>query len=172
MLANPSFESGTVGNAPPDWVAYGSGVSAKTVSSPVSDGSKAAEVTGRSASWHGLRQNMASNLISGGYNGETYEARADIYLDSLPSNVQIRLHYQDNVMSNQVDVVAELTNVPAGSWQTVVGYPQISWTGTLDYAYFEVYVDNSTTDYTLDDCSFRPLVTPSSATRHTFWLIR
>ncbi len=153
LLDNPGIESGVT-----PWA--GSGCSVSQVSSPNHSGSRALRASSRGSSSAGPYQDVTGEIRS----GQTYYTSAWVNPGGLllPS-VTVQLHINSTGQGDRYFDIGALSLLSLG-WCNPSGTVTPSWTGTLNYARWEVTVSNSA-DFELDDVVLgRGTTPPSSST--------
>ena len=137
-------ESGTSG-----WRLFGAGtLSAST--SVAHSGAQALALTGRTASWNGIAQDVTSRLT----NGKSYTTTAWVRTQSGTPSARATLALTAGGSTSYVSLTPS-TTVNANGWTQLSGTATVSWSGTLSAATFYVETDAGTDGYYLDDVSVR-----------------
>jgi glucuronoarabinoxylan endo-1,4-beta-xylanase len=140
LLTNPGFENGTTG-----WVSRSCSIT--TVTTPVYSGSRSARAYSRTATWHGIQQNMLDKMMS----GNTYQISGKIRTStSASSTVKITVQKTENGTTTYSNVA---TGTASNSgWTSLSGNYNYTTSGTVTelYVYFEgpasgidIYVDDA-----------------------------
>jgi hypothetical protein len=121
IVTNPSFESGTYG-----WTARG-GCSISSLTSPVPHaGSYCASAYGRTATWHGIQQDVMNKMVI----GATYTVSAWLRTStSASSNVDITFQQTDNAGTDYFG--AGSGTASNSGWVQISGSFTLDVTGTL-----------------------------------------
>jgi hypothetical protein len=158
VLTNPSFESGTYG-----WSARG-GCSISSVTSPVPHaGSYCARAYGRTATWHGIQQEIKEKLVI----GATYTVSAWLRTStSAGSDVNITFQQTDNAGTNYF--VVGSGKASNSDWVQVSGSFTLNVTGTLTGLLVYVEGPDSGIDIYVDDVVvYGPSVVPIDPNKAT-----
>ncbi len=140
ILDNPGFESGTTG-----WSARGGG-SISTVTSPVHSGSYSGRAYGRTATWHGIQQNMMGKMVE----GATYTVSGWVRTNnSASSTIHISFQQTDGNGTNY-SWAANGTASNSG-WTQISGSFTLNVTGTLTELLVYAEGPDSGIDIYLDD---------------------
>jgi arabinoxylan arabinofuranohydrolase len=143
-ITNGGAESGTA-----SWRLFGAGtLSANT--SVAHAGTQSLSITGRTASWNGIAQDVTSRLT----NGRTYTANAWVRSQSGTPSARATLALTAGGTTSYVSLTPAAT-VNANGWTLLSGTATVSWSGTLSSATFYVETDAGTDGYYLDDVSLR-----------------
>lgn len=140
LLTNPGFEDGTTG-----WYSH---ATLSTVSSPVHSGSAAAEVSGRTENWMGVRQDVTTELSNNGHG--TYDVSGFVRLGSGTGDGRVTVAVTDD--NGTTYYTNTSTAVDDSSWTEVADSLNISWSG-LDSAELYFETDGSLADLYVDDAS-------------------
>ncbi|BBI32737.1 DUF4838 domain-containing protein [Cohnella abietis] len=151
LLTNPGFEKGTIG-----WEPF---YTAKltSVTSPVSGGSKALEVSGRNNNYTGAMQNLKAILLENGQG--TYDFGANLRTKSGEQTMYVNIFVNDSEGEHYFN--GSFENVGNGSWVRSSGSKNITWTGELKAARIYVESAGGTGDFYIDDFSFKKKKLPS-----------
>ncbi|BCJ76379.1 hypothetical protein CS0771_59230 [Catellatospora sp. IY07-71] len=144
QLANADMEAGTTG-----WAVFGSGTLASNTS-VVHGGSRSLAITGRTASWNGIRQDVTAKLV----NGKSYTTSVWVRTQSGTPSAKVTLALTANGSTSYVQLTPAAT-VNSGGWTQLTGTATVSWTGTLSGASLYVETAAGTDGYYLDDASFQ-----------------
>ncbi|MDI1460984.1 family 43 glycosylhydrolase [Catellatospora sp. KI3] len=144
QLTNGNMESGTTG-----WGVFGSGtLSANT--GVVHAGTGSALITGRTASWHGIRQDVTSKLV----NGRSYTTSVWVRTQAGTPSAKVTLAVAANGTTSYLQLTPASAVNPNG-WTQLTGAATVSWTGTLSSANLYVETAAGTDSYYLDDATFQ-----------------
>jgi hypothetical protein len=144
LLTNGNIESGTTG-----WSIFGSGtLSAAT--GGAHGGTRSLLVTGRTASWNGPRQVVTSRLTS----GRTYTTSVFVRTQSGTETIRATLQLTANGSTSFVTLAPAATASSSG-WTLLTGTATVSWTGALSSANFYLETASGTSNFLVDDASFR-----------------
>jgi endo-1,4-beta-xylanase len=144
LLTNGSMESGTTG-----WAVFGAG----TLSSDTSQfhgGSRSLKISGRTASWNGIGQNVASKLA----NGKSYTTSVWVRTQSGTPSAKVTLALTANGTTSYV-TLAPAKTVNASGWTLLSGTATVSWSGTLSGATLYVETASGTDNLYIDDASLQ-----------------
>jgi hypothetical protein len=144
LLTNGNAESGTSG-----WSVFGSG-SLSSNTSVVHGGSRSLLLTGRTASWNGISQNVTSQLT----NGRSYATNVWVRTQSGTPGAKVTLAVTANGSTSYISLTPT-TTVNASGWTLLSGTATVSWSGTLSSATFYVETTAGTDSFFIDDASFR-----------------
>ncbi|MEV4413839.1 family 43 glycosylhydrolase [Catellatospora sp. NPDC049609] len=144
QLANADMEAGTTG-----WAVFGSGTLASNTS-VVRGGSRSLAITGRTASWNGIRQDVTAKLV----NGKSYTTSVWVRTQSGTPSAKVTLALTANGSTAYLQLTPA-TTVNSGGWTQLTGTATVSWTGTLSGASLYVETAAGTDGYYLDDASFQ-----------------
>ena len=148
-LMNGGFENGTI--------AWRSGCELTSVSESVHSGSHAVLAHDRKWYWDGLRQDITAVLKDHGPGEYTMEAWLNLSAGETVGLLRFKLVDDDgeHYPWPQTEV-----NCTAGSWTNLIHTSNLSWTGDLQGAWFELMTsdsDQDLEDFYVDDCT---LLTP------------
>jgi hypothetical protein len=143
-ITNGDTENGTTG-----WRVFGSGTLSSNTS-VVHGGSRSLAITGRTASWNGIAQDVTSRLT----NGKTYTTNAWIRTQSGTPAARATLAVAAGGSTSYVSLTPA-TTVNSGGWTLLSGTAAVSWSGSLTSATLYVETDAGTDGYYLDDVSLR-----------------
>ncbi|WP_020516015.1 family 43 glycosylhydrolase [Paractinoplanes globisporus] len=143
-ITNGNTENGTTG-----WRVFGSGTLSSNTS-VVHGGSRSLAITGRTASWNGIAQDVTSRLT----NGKTYTTNAWIRTQSGTPAARATLAVAAGGSTSYVSLTPA-TTVNSGGWTLLSGTAAVSWSGSLSSATLYVETDSGTDGYYLDDVSLR-----------------
>ncbi len=143
LLTNGNMESGTTG-----WSVFGSGT-LTSVTSPVHSGSRALEITGRTASWNGPSQSLTSKLT----NGKSYTTI--VWMRSVTNSPtgKVTMAVTANGTTNYIQLASGAVN--SSGWTELTGTTTVSWSGTLSSATFYVETTSGTDSFYIDDASMQ-----------------
>jgi hypothetical protein len=144
LLTNGNAESGTSG-----WAVFGSG-SLSSNTSVVHGGSRSLLLTGRTASWNGISQDVTSKLT----NGKSYTTSVWVRTQSGTPGAKATLALTANGSTSFVSLTPT-TTVNASGWTQLSGTATVSWSGTLSNAIFYVETTSGTDSFYIDDASFQ-----------------
>jgi arabinoxylan arabinofuranohydrolase len=143
-VTNGTAENGTTG-----WRVFGAG----TLSSSTAvahAGSRSLAITGRTASWNGIAQDVTAGLT----NGRSYTANAWVRTQSGTPAARMTLAVTAGGSTSYVSLTPATTVNPNG-WTLLSGTAAVSWSGTLSGATLYVETDAGTDGYYLDDVSLQ-----------------
>lgn len=143
LLTNGDMESGTTG-----WGASGGTLS--SVTGPVHGGARALSITGRTASWNGVTQDVTAKLT----NGKSYTTGVWVRSQSGTPGAKATLAVTANGTTSYTQLTPA-TTVDSGGWTRLTGTATVSWTGTLTAATFYVETTAGTDGFSVDDASFQ-----------------
>lgn len=141
LADNGDMEDGTT-----SWTGSGSGVSVSSNTSIVHGGSKSLKAVGRTAYYHGARQDVTAEISSNGPGN--YDYSCWMYNTGSTDTGKLTLKL---ITSNGNHYYTLTASATGSSWVEISGTKNITWTGTLNTAYLEGRLDNETADYYLDD---------------------
>jgi hypothetical protein len=144
LLTNGNAESGTS-----SWGVFGSGTLASDTS-VVHGGSRSLLITGRTASWNGVSQNVTSKLT----NGRTYTTGVWVRTQNGTPSAKLSLALTANGSTSFIPMTPVIA-VNASGWTLLSGTATVSWTGTLSSALLYVETTTGTDSFYIDDASFR-----------------
>jgi hypothetical protein len=144
VLTNGNAESGTTG-----WAVFGSGTLSSNTS-VVHGGSRSLSLTGRTASWNGISQNVTSKLI----NGRSYTTNVWVRTQSGTPSAKVTLQLTANGSTSFISL-APARAVNSSGWTQLSGTATVSWSGTLSSATFYVETSSGTDSFFIDDASFK-----------------
>nr|WP_230689325.1 family 43 glycosylhydrolase [Catellatospora paridis] len=144
QLTNADMETGTTG-----WAVFGSGTLASNTA-VVHGGSRSLLITGRTASWNGIRQDVTGKLV----NGKSYTTDVWMRTQSGTPSAKVTLAVTANGSTGYMQLTPA-TTVNSGGWTQLTGTATVSWTGTLSGASLYVETAAGTDGYYLDDASFQ-----------------
>jgi endo-1,4-beta-xylanase len=141
FLTNADMESGTT-----NWVVNGSG----TLSSDTSvfhGGARSVKITGRTAEWNGIGQNVAtSNFV----NGQSYTV--NVWVRSQTGTPTAKATVRLTASSTTYINLASMA-INSSGWTLVSGTAPVSWSGTLTGVLFYVETATGTDNIYIDDAS-------------------
>lgn len=141
LLTNPGIEAGTNG-----WTSTSCTLEAHT--DQPHDGAAYLWVKNRAGEWDGPRQNVSGNLV----NGTTYTTAVWVKMKDSPERARIVL-WMDTSLGYYSNY---LTTVPVGTtWTYVSTTSTLTWSGTLNAAYWEVETQSSSQEFMIDDATLR-----------------
>jgi hypothetical protein len=143
-ITNGDTENGATG-----WKVFGSGTLTSNTSQ-AHGGSRSLAISGRTASWNGIAQDVTSRLT----NGKTYTATAWVRAQSGTPSMRATLAITAGGSTSYLALTPS-TTVGTGGWTQLSGTATPSWSGTLSGATFYVETDSGTDGYYLDDVSLR-----------------
>jgi hypothetical protein len=144
LLTNGNIESGTS-----SWSVFGAGtLSANT--SVVHGGAQSLLISGRTASWNGISQNVTSRLT----NGRSYTTNVWVRSQSGTPSAKVTLAVTANGTTSYI-TLAPAAAVNSSGWTLLSGTATVSWSGTLSSATFYVETAAGTDSFYIDDASFR-----------------
>jgi len=144
LLTNGNAEAGTSG-----WGVFGSGTLAANTS-VMYGGAQSLLLTGRTASWNGISQNVTAKLT----NGRTYTTNVWIRSQSGTPSAKVTLAVTANGTTSYITLAPAMT-VNASGWTLLSGTATVSWSGTLSNAVFYVETTTGTDSFYIDDASFQ-----------------
>jgi hypothetical protein len=141
LLANPGIENGTTG-----WTGTSCTLEAHT-DQPHS-GAAYLWVKNRAGEWDGPRQDVSSNLV----NGTTYTTDVWVRMKDYPDQARI-VFWMDTSLGYYSNY---LTSATVGTtWTNVSTTATLTWSGTLNAAYWEVETQSSSQEFMIDDATLR-----------------
>jgi xylan 1,4-beta-xylosidase len=144
LLTNGDMESGTVG-----WTVFGSGALSSNTS-VVHGGARSLLLTGRTAAWNGVAQNVTSKVT----NGRTFTTNVWCRTQGGTPSAKVTLAVTANGSTSYIQLAPPTTVGPA-SWTLLSGTAPVSWSGTLSSALLYVETSSGTDSFYVDDVSFR-----------------
>jgi arabinoxylan arabinofuranohydrolase len=144
LLANANMENGTTG-----WSVFGAGTLSSNMS-VVHGGTRSLSLTGRTASWNGISQNVTSTLI----NGKSYATSMWVRTQSGTPSAKVTLALTANGSTSFIGLTPAVAVNPTG-WTLISGTATVSWSGTLSNAILYVETAAGTDSFYLDDASFQ-----------------
>jgi len=141
LLTNGDLENGTTG-----WSSFGAGTAASNTST-VHGGTHSLAYTGRTASWNGPGQNVASLLA----NGASFTASAWVRTQTGTPTAKITLQVTANGTTNYLSLAQATVNT--SGWTQLTGTATVSWSGTLSSATLYIETAAGTDSLYLDDAS-------------------
>jgi hypothetical protein len=144
LLTNGDMESGTTG-----WAAFGAGTVSSTTSA-VHGGSRSLSITGRTASWNGISQDVTSKLT----NGKSYTTSVWVRTQTGSPSAKVTLALTANGATSYIQLTPA-TTVNSSGWTLLSGTATVSWSGTLSGATFYVETASGTDAFSIDDASFQ-----------------
>ncbi len=143
LLTNGGAESGTTG-----WSVFGSGT-LTAESNVVHSGNTALLLTGRTAAWNGISQDVTSKLT----NGATYTTTVWVRSQTNSPSAQVTLAVTANGSTSYLHLAGP-TTVNTSGWTLVSGTATVSWSGSLTSAIWYTETTSGTDSFYLDDASF------------------
>ncbi len=143
LLTNGGAEAGTTG-----WSVFGSGT-LSAESNVVHSGNTALLLTGRTASWNGISQDVTSKLT----NGATYTTTVWVRSQANSPSAQATLALTANGSTSYLHLAGP-TTVNTSGWTLVSGTATVSWSGSLSSAVWYTETTSGTDSFYLDDASF------------------
>jgi hypothetical protein len=143
LLTNGDIESGTSG-----WSVFGSGTLSVNTS-VVHGGARSLLITGRTASWNGISQDMTSKLTS----GRTYTTNVWMRMQSGTATGKVTMAVTAGGSTSYITLATGSVN--SSGWTLLSGTATISWSGTLSNARFYVETTSGTGSFYIDDASFQ-----------------
>jgi arabinoxylan arabinofuranohydrolase len=143
LLTNGDMENGTTG-----WAAFGGTLSSTT--SVAHGGTRSLSLAGRTASWNGPSQDVASTLS----NGKSYATTVWVRTQSGTPAAKVTLAVTANGSTSYIQLTPAAT-VNSGGWTMLSGTATVSWTGTLTGARFYVETTSGTDSLFIDDATLR-----------------
>jgi len=141
FLTNADMEGGTT-----NWVVNGSG----TLSSDTTQfhgGARSVKITGRTAEWNGIGQNVAtSNFV----NGQSYTVNVWVRSQTGTPTAKATLRL---TASSTTYINLASTGINSSGWTLVSGTAPVSWSGTLTGVLFYVETAAGTDNLYIDDAS-------------------
>ncbi|GAB3175605.1 hypothetical protein GCM10027059_49300 [Myceligenerans halotolerans] len=142
LLTNGDMENGTTG-----WSAFGAGTVSSTTN-PVHGGSRSLAYTGRTSSWNGAAQNVASGLT----NNTTYTTSVWVRTQSGTPTSKVTLQVTAGGTTDYFTLAQGSVN--SWGWTHLTGTANVSWSGSLSSATFYVETLGGTDNLYVDDASF------------------
>jgi len=156
MLANADMEAGTT-----NWIVNGAG----TLSSDTTQfhgGTKSVKITGRTAAWNGIGQNVAvSNFPTSGQN-YTVSVWVRSQTGTPTAKATLRL-----TASTTTYITLSSAAINSTSWTLVSGTVPVSWSGTLTGVLFYVETSAGTDNLYIDDASLINATGPTPTRTNT-----
>jgi glucuronoarabinoxylan endo-1,4-beta-xylanase len=141
VLLNPDFESGIS-----EWAARGGSISA--VTTPVHGGSQSGRAYNRTATWHGIQQNMLNKMVA----GQTYQISGWVQVENVASATVLLTVQKTDGSGTAYTNVKSVTATNTGWVQLSGSYPlTVSGTLTELLVYFEC--STATASFFVDDAS-------------------
>lgn len=144
VLTNGNAESGTTG-----WSVFGSGTLASNTS-VAHGGTRSLLLTGRTASWNGISQNLTGLLT----NGKSYSTNVWVRSQSGTPSAKATLALTVNGTTSFLSLTPA-TAVNSSGWTLLSGTTTVSWSGTLSSATWYVETASGTDSFSIDDASFQ-----------------
>ncbi|HET8846067.1 MAG TPA: endo-1,4-beta-xylanase [Ktedonobacteraceae bacterium] len=143
LLTNADTEAGTTG-----WAVFGSG-SLSSNTSVFHGGTHSLLLTGRTAAWNGISQNVTSKLT----NGKSYISSVWVRTQSGAPSAKVTLALTVNGTTSFVALTPSAA-VNTSGWTLLSGTATVSWSGTLSNAVWYVETVSGTDNLLADDASF------------------
>src|SRR4051794_31359975 len=147
--ATDAITNGNAENSATGWRVFGAGTLTSNTS-VAHGGAGSLAITGRTASWNGIAQDVTSRLT----NGKTYTASAWVRAQSGTPAARATLAITAGGSTSYVSLTPS-TTVNSRGWTLLSGTAAVSWSGTLSSATFYVETDSGTDGYYLDDVSLQ-----------------
>ncbi|WP_172632191.1 arabinofuranosidase catalytic domain-containing protein [Dictyobacter arantiisoli] len=144
LLTNGDAEAGTT-----DWSVFGSG-SLTSNTSVVHSGTRSLLLTGRTASWNGISQNITSQLT----NGKSYTTNVWVRTQSGTPSAKVTMAVTANGSTSYI-TLTPTTAVNSSGWTLLSGTTTVSWSGTLSNAMWYVETASGTDSFYVDDASLQ-----------------
>jgi arabinoxylan arabinofuranohydrolase len=144
LLVNADMEGGTTG-----WSVFGAGTLSSNTS-VVHGGTRSLSLTGRTASWNGISQNVTSTLT----NGKSYATAVWVRTQSGTPSAKVTLALTANGSTSYVGLTPAVAVNPNG-WTLLSGTATVSWSGTLSNAVLYVETAAGTDGLYVDDASLQ-----------------
>jgi hypothetical protein len=143
LLVNGDMEGGASG-----WAAFGAGtVSTSTVAH---GGTRSLSITGRTASWNGIGQDVTAKLT----NGKSYTTSAWVRTQSGTPSAKMTLALTADGSTSFLQLTPATVVNPNG-WTLLAGTATVSWGGILSGATLYVETAAGTDSLSIDDASFQ-----------------
>jgi hypothetical protein len=143
-LTNGDTEGGATG-----WTVFGGGTLSSSTAT-AHGGARSLSITGRTASWNGVAQDVTSSLV----NGKTYATSLWVRTQSGTPTAKATLVITANGTTTYVQLTPAAA-VNSTGWTQLSGTATVSWSGTLSSATFYVETAAGTDGYYVDDVSFQ-----------------
>ena len=141
FLTNANMEGGTTG-----WLVFGSGTLSSNTS-VVHGGTRSLLITGRTAAWNGIAQNVAvSNFPSSGQN-----YTVSVWVRSQSGTPTARATLRLTAGSTTTFITLASAGINASGWTLLSGTRSVTWTGTLTGVLFYVETAAGTDNVYIDD---------------------
>jgi arabinoxylan arabinofuranohydrolase len=147
--ATDAITNGNAENGATGWRVFGAGTLTSNTS-PVHGGARSLALTGRTASWNGIAQDVTSRLT----NGRTYTTTAWVRSQTGTPSARATLAITAGGNTSYRSLTPS-TPVNSGGWTQLSGTATVSWSGTLSSATFYVETDSGSDAYYLDDVSLQ-----------------
>jgi arabinoxylan arabinofuranohydrolase len=147
--ATDAITNGNAENGATGWRVFGAGTLTSNTS-PVHGGGRSLALTGRTASWNGIAQDVTSRLT----NGRTYTTTAWVRSQTGTPSARATLAITAGGNTSYRSLTPS-TPVNSGGWTQLSGTATVSWSGTLSSATFYVETDSGSDAYYLDDVSLQ-----------------
>ncbi|HEY7419525.1 MAG TPA: arabinofuranosidase catalytic domain-containing protein, partial [Ktedonobacteraceae bacterium] len=144
LLTNGDAEAGTTG-----WSVFGSGTLTSNTS-VVHSGARSLLLTGRTAAWNGISQNLTSQLT----NGKSYTTNVWVRTQTGTPSAKVTMALTANGSTSYI-TLAGPTAVNTSGWTLLSGTTTVSWSGTLSNAIWYVETTSGTDSFYIDDASFQ-----------------
>lgn len=143
VLTNGDAEAGTT-----SWSVFGSTLTSNT--SVVHSRTRSLLLTGRTASWNGISQNLTSQLT----NGKSYTTNVWVRTQTGTPSAKVTMAVTANGSTSYI-TLAPATAVNSSGWTLLSGTTTVSWSGTLSNARWYVETTSGTDSFSIDDASFQ-----------------
>ena len=147
--ATDAITNGNAENGATGWRVFGAGTLTSNTS-PVHGGARSLALTGRTASWNGIAQDVTSRLT----NGRTYTTTAWVRSQTGTPSARATLAISAGGNTSYLSLTPS-TPVNSGGWTQLSGTATVSWSGTLSSATFYVETASGSDAYYLDDVSLQ-----------------
>ncbi len=141
FLTNADMEAGTTG-----WVSFGAGTLASDTS-VFHGGARSLKVTGRTAAWNGIGQNIPVADFTSGQN-YTVQVWVRTQTGTPTAKATLRL-----TAGSTTYISLASAQVNSSGWTLLTGTARVSWTGTLTGAFFYVETAAGTDNFYIDDAA-------------------
>lgn len=150
LAGNGTFEAGVTG-----WTTNFGGTVAEANSTSGSGtyhyGDKAVQVTGRTQAYHGVSQDVLSELLASGQGTYTLAGYMKLFTGAAGATGKVSLRLRDNGVDTYYSVSAAVNDA---SWSKITGNVTLSWTA-LTQASLYVETSTGTPSYYADDIVMR-----------------
>ena len=147
--ATDAITNGNAENGATGWRVFGAGTLTSNTS-PVHGGARSLALTGRTASWNGIAQDVTSRLT----NGKTYTTTAWVRSQTGTPSARATLAITAGGNTSYLSLTPS-TPVNSGGWTQLSGTATVSWSGTLSSATFYVETAAGSDAFYLDDVSLQ-----------------